>query len=366
MPEHFARTKLNAAKVMHVIAHMEKGGAERQMMLLTQASRHSHVIAVLKGNEVASDTPVVLLENLNPVKIFSKIQTVIREYSIDIVQLWLPDRITIPAMLAAKSNGCRIISGDRRKVRNYGGGAFRDRLPYINHVVADLVVPNYPHFPPPLSLRRVLGVPRKTKTIVNGLALKAREVPISSHPTRLLFVGRLVEQKRVQPLVEKMPRILAETGIQGLDIVGEGPEEAAIRNSIMTLGLAGNVRLHGRLTDWGECFSPESHMLVLPSASEGMSNTLFEAISWGYFALTSQSRELDALLSRWKHKPVTFDHENLNTLVEQLRITNASPIESIQTRLRSMQCDLLEFSVERMAASYDGIYDQLSLKKATS
>lgn len=352
--------------VLHVIAHMDKAGAERQMMLLTHTSRHRHVIAVLEGNEAPSDVPVVLLPSLDPRAIYRRIRNAIEEHGIDIVQLWLPDRITIPAMIAARRAGCRIISGDRRRVRNYGRGAIRDRVPYVNHIAADVVIPNYPHFPPGLSLRRVMGIPRKTLTIPNGLQLSPQNRSIPGTPNRLLFVGRLVEQKRVGMLVGAMPRILQDTCIEGLDIVGEGPEAEAITSAISDLGLERQIRLHGRLTDWGSRFDPATHMLVLPSASEGMSNTLFEAIAWGFLPITSRSPELEETLRAWPQKPVMIDHRDPETIVVALRQVCAAAHGEIETRVRNMQARLEDFSVLGMAEAYDLVYDRLMAGKDMS
>lgn len=345
--------------ILHVIAHMEKGGAERQMMLLTGASRHRHVIVVLAGNETASDWPVVLLPGLDPRVIYRTVRQAIQEHEVDIAQLWLPDRLTIPSMFAARAEGCRIISGDRRKVRNYGRGALRDRLPYIVHLAADRVVANYPHFPPRLSLRRLLRVPRKFQTIPNGLDLTPRVVPVPDTPRRLLFVGRLVEQKRVAQLVDTLPALKDQAGITGLDIVGDGPEEPGIRARIAANGLQEAVTLHGRLGDWGTRFDPGSHMLVLPSASEGMSNTVFEAIAWGYLPVTSHSPELAAILRDWSAPPPMFDHGDPASLVAVIRDLHALPPGGAEARVRAMQARLGDFSVARMAGAYDALYDQL-------
>ncbi|MBY6160043.1 glycosyltransferase [Mameliella alba] len=344
--------------VLHVIAHMQKGGAERQLCLLVDASRHRHVITVLPGSDRATTAKIVPLPGLNPMAIYRSVRETIRANEIDIVQLWLPDRLTIPAMFAARAEGCRIISGDRRKVRNYGRAAIRDRLNYVNHVFADVVIPNYPHFPPRTSLRRLLGIPRKTQTIPNGLDLAPANRPIGSLPNRLLFVGRLVEQKRVDRLIDVMPQLQA-AGIAGLDIVGEGPEGADLKRRADELADPDRVVFHGHMSNWGEVFDPETHVLVLPSASEGMSNTLFEAIAWGFLPMVTGTAELETLLDSWPAKPILIDPDAPQTIVDGARDIQASTAAEIEQRVRQMQTALSRFSVSAMAEEYDRVYDRL-------
>lgn len=348
------------ARVLHVIAHIEKGGAERQLALLVKGSRHKHFIATLPGNERASAATVLNLPGLSPRAIFHSVRSMIRECEIEIVQLWLPDRITIPAMFAARSENCRIISGDRRRVRNYGGPAIRDRIAYVNHLFSHKVIPNYPHFPPRLSLRRLLGVPARTYTILNGIDITPIPRSLATTPTRLLFVGRLVEQKRVGMLLALLPDLIASAGISGLDIVGDGPEHLNLRRQTEELGLGADVSFHGYHTNWGAMFDPAKSLLVLPSVSEGMSNTVFEAISYGFLPIVRESWELRAILTDWDVGPIMVDMSRDGALHATLAALTAGPAETISERVRMMQSNLWRISVDRMVNSYDDVYDQLA------
>jgi len=354
-------------RILHVIAHMEKGGAERQLMQLVSNSIHNHIIMVLDGNERPSPVPVERLTSLsNPIAVTRFTRNIIQRHNINIVHLWLPDRMTVPAMAAALGEDCAIISGDRRKVRSNGLAALRDRVNYINHLFADIVIPNYPYLPPRLSLRRVLGIPRKVQTILNGVSLEIRTPTQTRRPNRLLYVGRLVEQKRVGELIDILPVMIEKAGVTGLDIVGEGHLEPDYRARIAAHGLEGRVTLHGRLTDWGSRFSPERNALILPSTSEGMSNTLFEAIAWGFLPLVSRTPELETILKDWAHKPEMFDPWRPETIVTAAARAMAERPERVQTRILGMQARLADFSVAKMAAAYDAVYDDICATRKQS
>lgn len=66
-------------------------------------------------------------------------------------------------------------------------------------------------------------------------------------PDQLLFVGRLVAKKGLRHLLEALPRIRAEHPTVRLDIVGFGPEDAALREQVLAAGLKPLVRFLGAI-----------------------------------------------------------------------------------------------------------------------
>lgn len=118
-----------------------------------------------------------------------------------------------------------------------------------------------------------------------GPAAAARREPLSgSGPLRLLFVGRLVERKGVEVLVEALPRILEERDAV-LTVVGEGGREAAIRAAARRCGVEDRVELTGYVADeelsrrYASC-----DIFVLPAVvdrkgdTEGLGVVLLEAL----------------------------------------------------------------------------------------
>lgn len=63
----------------------------------------------------------------------------------------------------------------------------------------------------------------------------------------LLFVGRLVEKKGLHHLIEAMPAVLAARPRASLNIIGFGPEQAALEQRVADLGLQERVRFLGSL-----------------------------------------------------------------------------------------------------------------------
>ena len=105
-----------------------------------------------------------------------------------------------------------------------------------------------------------------------------------------LFVGRLSPEKRVKEFVETWAEVLSEEAVPPrvrLVIVGGGPEEAALRRAVADLGLSGSVTLTGPKTDLLPYYRA-ADVFILPSISEGLSNSMLEAMACGVAILASR------------------------------------------------------------------------------
>lgn len=104
---------------------------------------------------------------------------------------------------------------------------------------------------------------------------KYREV---ANRIKIVAAGRLVAQKNFKCLIEAISIVGREEVT--LDIFGEGPEEANLKDCIEQLGLAGRVHLKGFASDFGSKLI-EYDLLVLSSNFEGLPNVILEALASG-------------------------------------------------------------------------------------
>jgi glycosyltransferase involved in cell wall biosynthesis len=104
-----------------------------------------------------------------------------------------------------------------------------------------------------------------------------------------LFVGRLSPEKRVKEFVEAWAEIMAEENSPKirLVIVGGGPEEAAVKNAVAELGVAASVTLAGPKDDLLPYYRA-ADVFILPSISEGLSNSMLEAMACGVAIMASR------------------------------------------------------------------------------
>lgn len=102
------------------------------------------------------------------------------------------------------------------------------------------------------------------------------------HQVRLLLVGRLVHQKRVDRFLTVLAKIraIAEVPVSGL-IVGDGPLRSILEQQAKALGLLPDgVEFRGQVSDMRPIYK-EADILVLTSDWEGTPNVILEAMASG-------------------------------------------------------------------------------------
>lgn len=123
--------------------------------------------------------------------------------------------------------------------------------------------------------------------------------PIDSG-VKLIYVGRFASdpstQKKVPLLIEAFEKFNKSYPNSSLTLVGDGPERTKIVKMISELGMLGKVKLTGQVSS-KEVFDYlfDSDVFVFPSAVEGMSNSLLEAVLMGLPAVATDippNREL--------------------------------------------------------------------------
>jgi len=102
-------------------------------------------------------------------------------------------------------------------------------------------------------------------------------------PPVLLFMGRLIEEKGVDQLIEAMPEILSVNPELSLRIAGSGSLESFLRRRVSELSLEKNVRFLGWLSpEAARKEMQQASLLVAPSCViEGQNLVVTEAFSVG-------------------------------------------------------------------------------------
>jgi glycosyltransferase involved in cell wall biosynthesis len=120
----------------------------------------------------------------------------------------------------------------------------------------------------------------RISNIPNGVAIRVDVVHRTPEDPilRAIFVGRLVEQKGVDILLQALSRLRFSGQDLALEIIGDGPERSALQKMTASLGLENRVYFRGQL-------APETvherrigaDFFVLPSRFEGLPGALLEA-----------------------------------------------------------------------------------------
>jgi glycosyltransferase involved in cell wall biosynthesis len=130
-----------------------------------------------------------------------------------------------------------------------------------------------------------LGVREERIVIIpNGVDLKLFDSTIVERiPKQILYVGRLVNFKHVDWLIEAFARVIKEVPDARLKIVGGGPERNNLERLVRRLRLEHRVVFTGVTPTYEEVarYYKESEVFVLPSTVEGEAIVLKEAMAAG-------------------------------------------------------------------------------------
>ena len=139
-------------------------------------------------------------------------------------------------------------------------------LAYGPHLAAD-----YGRFGPAASIA----------PLIDRAVLADRPAPLSDGPLRLLFIGRLSEEKGLLPLLEALEQVHRSGRDCRLTLVGYGPQEAALWEAVTRRGLEDQVVFAGFVRHGPELYEliDSHHCLCLTSRTEGTPRVVVEALA---------------------------------------------------------------------------------------
>jgi sugar transferase (PEP-CTERM/EpsH1 system associated) len=211
------------------------------------------------------------------------------------------------------------------------------------------------------DLVREIGVNRERLGIIyNGVDLQrfSAEGPGSSAEEVLIgSVGRLAAVKNY-PLLLRALAALSDAPPWRLVLVGDGPERAPLESLAVELGIRERVEFLGHRDDVPPLLQSMA-VFVLPSVSEGLSNTLLEAMAAGAAIVASDVGGNKEIVGH-DVSGLLFDSDDLNGLTEALRrlITDASLRKRLShaAALRVRE----QFSIEVMLQRYQEMYRRVA------
>lgn len=135
-------------------------------------------------------------------------------------------------------------------------------------------------FSPMRIVRIPNGVDHHRFVPVDETTRRARQAALGAAGPVLTFVGRLHAQKDVAALLHAAARLQEEWPQIHVLLVGEGPEEDALRRLAGELGLKEQVSFTGSVADVIP-YLDATDVFVHPSRAEGMPGSLLEAMACG-------------------------------------------------------------------------------------
>ncbi|MEO7859759.1 MAG: glycosyltransferase family 4 protein [Nitrospirales bacterium] len=210
------------------------------------------------------------------------------------------------------------------------------------------------HFP----AGRVLATPNGIRLGTGRSVTNART--INTQPCRVVFVGRLSEEKGLDCLLDAWSKFVhAEKAYAILELWGSGPMEAMLRRRCDELRLNDSTIFRGHVEDVRSRLS-EMDIFVLPSHGEGNSNAVLEAMAAG----------LPIVSTRVGGTPMLVGHEgeiflckpgDVDSLTANLLKLILGPELRVQVGLamrRRVEC---HFDISRVAQTYADAYRFLTM-----
>jgi L-malate glycosyltransferase len=123
----------------------------------------------------------------------------------------------------------------------------------------------------------------------NGIDAKRIErIAASPEESDILFVGRLVEHKNVDLLLDAIEILKVSVPDIRVVIIGDGPEAASLKHLSREKGLERNVEFHGFVDDYDDALAlmKSSRIFASPSIREGFGMAALEANACGLPVVT--------------------------------------------------------------------------------
>jgi len=285
------------SRLLHVIPTLERGGAEKQLVLLATALPKEefdvHICALTRGGQLeaplrTAGIPITILGKrwkADPIA-WWQLRRHIKGLRPDIVQSWL-FTANAYARTAGRSAGVRRLVASERCVDSWKS----ERELFVDRRLArftDAIICNS------RGVRQFYlaqGIePAKLRVIYNGIgpalpssATRAQlleELGLPPNSRIIGAVGRLWPQKRVKDLIWAADLIKVIRDDVHLVILGDGPQRRALENYRELCHIEDKVHFLGARDDVAR-WMPHFDLLWLASGFEGLPNVVMEAMAAG-------------------------------------------------------------------------------------
>jgi glycosyltransferase involved in cell wall biosynthesis len=184
-------------------------------------------------------------------------------------------------------------------------------------------------------------------------------------PLRLLFVGRLEEEKGVGRAIRVLERLREKAIDAELDVVGDGPERGTFEALSRQLGVEDAIRFHGwlRRTSLGPLFG-DAHFLLLPTVSEGWPKVLSEAMAYGAVPLAGRVSCISQYLERFRSGKA-FPADDEQAFVDAIATYAATPATWQEESMRGVEAAAL-FTYSRHMENVRALLGLSSVEEGTT
>jgi glycosyltransferase involved in cell wall biosynthesis len=179
--------------------------------------------------------------------------------------------------------------------------------------------------------------------------------------TRIIYLGRLAEEKGVLLLPEIILKLGDKSPIEKLDIFGSGPLEKALKDKIDDLDLGGKIFLRGPIPhDQVRDTFGNYDILIMPSYKEGHPIVLLEAMACGLIPIVSRIEGSTDIVVKHNFNGYLCEPGNTDQFAKAIQFAikgDGLPAMSIEAR-RTIED---KYPIEHMVESYLNLFDSSEL-----
>jgi starch synthase (maltosyl-transferring) len=358
-------------KILHIIATLRTGGAERQLSVLAKAQvqiGHDVHIAFAEGGPLVDEVSTggvrikpIYRKTTKDFRVFHSVSRTVSEVKPHVVQTWLPQMDVAGGVICLGKHVPWVMTERACSI------AYRMSSP--THVArralgswADAVVANSEEG---RQMWLDPNNPGRTHVIQNALdietinaAPKATSAAIGFSAPFALAVGRLTEQKNIELLLEVADAV-CEASNANFVLCGDGPQAEMARRTIDRKKRSDRIFLFGVRQDiWG--LMKAADVFVSTSRYEGHPNAVLEAMACRCPIVVSDIATHRAFLdvSTAELVPCTSKSAFVESILKHLWSGNG----------RSLRVDAAfqaasMFTPDRAASKYEGVYSSILAKR---
>lgn len=209
------------------------------------------------------------------------------------------------------------------------------------------------------SLVQYLGIPEgHIEVIYNGAILERFFHDRRSgegKPLKLIYVGRLIEEKGVQTILESLSR-LKDVDYR-FTVVGDGDYREPLSRLAQTLGIGDKVEFLGTRSDVPELLARADVFVHLPACEEGFGIAVVEAMASGLLCICADRGALPEIVADGVNG-FLIRGSDPDTLAGVIRDISRQPASPQYETIRANAVETAKkFSIEAFAARLDAVIE---------
>jgi glycosyltransferase involved in cell wall biosynthesis len=170
-----------------------------------------------------------------------------------------------------------------------------------------------------------------------------------------LYVGRFSPEKRLTMFLEVWSELAKKTAAGAfVAFVGEGIERAGLEDGARRQRLPGRIFIHPPTAEVSPLYAA-ADVFVLPSVSEGLSNSLLEAMASGLAVLGSRVGGTREAVADGE-SGFLFEPQDEGDLRRQMRKLLDRPVLAAKLGVAARRAAVERYSMEKVAQAYEELY----------